>query len=92
MCRLTGVGTPRNLQGRALACRFTLFGAPMDRRIGWNRLGERVLWSSWTYGKYWASRPHHYTISTSHCGKNNNPRNQGYCHRLLTSITYPVTH
>ena len=40
MRRLTGVGTPRSLQGRVLARLFTLLGAPMDRWIGWNRLGS----------------------------------------------------
>ena len=56
MRRLTGVGTPRSLQGRVLARLFTLLGAPMDRWIGWNRLGERFWASIWSDGKYWASR------------------------------------
>ena len=58
MRRLTGVGTPRSLQGRVLARLFTLLGAPMDRWIGWNRLGERFWASIRSDGKYWASRTH----------------------------------
>ena len=36
----------------------TLLGAPMDRWIGWNRLGERFWASIRSDGKYWASRTH----------------------------------
>ena len=41
MRRLTGIGTPRSLQGRVLARLFSLFGAKMGRWLGWNRLWER---------------------------------------------------
>ena len=41
MRRLTGIGTPRSLQGGVLARLFSLFGAKMGRRLGWNRLWER---------------------------------------------------
>ena len=44
MRRLTGVGTPRSLQGRGWARLFSQLGAKMGRWFGWNRLGER-LWS-----------------------------------------------
>ena len=45
MRRLTGIGTPRSLQGRVLARLFTLLGAKMGRWIGWNRLWE-PFWAS----------------------------------------------
>ncbi len=38
MRRLTGIGTPRSLQGRVLARLFSLVGATMGRWPGWNRL------------------------------------------------------
>ena len=41
MRRLTGIGTPRSLQGRVLARLFSLFGAKMGRWLGWNRFWER---------------------------------------------------
>ena len=41
MRRLTGIGTPRSLQGRVLARLFSLFGSKMGRRIDWNRIWER---------------------------------------------------
>ena len=45
MRRLTGIGTPRSLQGRVLARLFSLFGAKTGRWIGWNRLWE-PFWAS----------------------------------------------
>ena len=44
MRRLTGIGTPRSLQGCVLARLFSVFGAKMGRWLGWNRLWER-LWA-----------------------------------------------
>ena len=41
MRHLTGVGTPRSLQGRILGRLFTHFSAKMGHWIGWNRLWER---------------------------------------------------
>ena len=40
MRRLTGIGTPRSLQGCGWACLFSLLGAKMGRWLGPNRLWE----------------------------------------------------
>ena len=58
MRHLTGVGTPRSLQGRVLAHHFAPFGAKKGRLIGWNRLWKR-FWASIRLDlRFWASRSH----------------------------------
>ena len=58
MRHLTGVGTPRSLQGRVLAHHFAPFGAKKDRLIAWNRLWKR-FWASIRLDlRFWASRTH----------------------------------
>ena len=55
---LTGVGTPRSLQGRVQAHHFAPIGAKKGRWIGWNRLWKR-FWASIRLDlRYWASRTH----------------------------------
>ncbi len=58
MRRLTGIGTPRSLQGRVLACLFSLPGARMGRRLGWNRLWERFWAPIRPDSLFGASRTH----------------------------------
>ena len=41
MRRLTGIGTPRSLQGRVRARLFSHFRAKKGRWLGWTRLWER---------------------------------------------------
>ena len=55
---LTGVGMPRSVQGRVMARHFALFGAPMVRWIGWNRLWERFRASIRLDLRLWASQTH----------------------------------
>ena len=56
MRHLTGVGTPRSLQGRVLAHHFAPFGAKKGRLISWNRLWKR-FWASIRLDlRFWASR------------------------------------
>ena len=56
---LTGVGTPRSLQGRVLGRPFTHFSAQMGRWNGWDRLWER-FWRSFRLDSlFWASQIHH---------------------------------
>ena len=55
---LTGVGTPRSLQGRVRAHHFAPFGAKKGRLIGWNRLWKRFWASIGRDLRYWASRTH----------------------------------
>ena len=59
MRHLTGVGTPRSLQGRTWARLFTLVWAPMGRWIGWNRPLERFWASIRPDSLLWASGIHH---------------------------------
>ena len=59
MRHLTGVGTPRSLQGRVLARLFLLLGAKMGRWIGWNRLWEPFWASIGLDPLFGASRTHH---------------------------------
>ena len=58
MRRLTGVGTPRSLQGRVLARLFSLLGAKMGRWIGWNRLWEHFWAPIGPDSQFGASRTH----------------------------------
>ena len=58
MRRLTGIGTPRSLQGRVLARLFSLFWAKMGRWNGWNRLWEPFWASIGLDPLFWASRTH----------------------------------
>ena len=52
--RLTGVGTPRSLQGRALSALCALIGRLIDR---WGRL-TRVWGPQWTPAAFVGSIPH----------------------------------
>ena len=58
MRRLTGVGTPRSLQGRGWVRLFSLLGAKMGRWIGWNRLWEHFWAPIGPDLQFWASRTH----------------------------------
>ena len=59
MRHLTGVGTPRSLQGRVLGRPITHFSAQMGHWNGWNRLWER-FWRSFRLDSlFWASQIHH---------------------------------
>ena len=58
MRRLTGVGTPRSLQGRGWVRLFSLFGSKMGRWIGWNRLWEHFWAPIGPDLQFGASRTH----------------------------------
>ena len=58
MRRLTGVGTPRSLQGRGWVRLFSLLGAKLGRWIGWNPFWERFWASIGPDLQFWASRTH----------------------------------
>ena len=59
MRHLTGVGTPRSLQGRAWTRLFTVFWTPRGHWIGWNRQLGRFWASIRPDSLFWAPRIHY---------------------------------